>query len=143
MAERRGFGDAVALTPEKLAFIQGAKPARPTPEVVQQQSATAEGRREQQPEISPIEVETSQTTKPRRPRESSPGAKAREEERPQPGFYGEILVPLTTRLQPQTADALRRACLEQKLARRTPNTQQEILELALRQWLVENDFLSP
>jgi hypothetical protein len=50
-------------------------------------------------------------------------------------------MPLTTRLQPRTANALRRAYLEQKLARREPATQQEIVEAALQAWLTLNGFL--
>jgi hypothetical protein len=50
-------------------------------------------------------------------------------------------VAITTRLQARTADALRRAYLEQKLNRLEPATQQEIIELAVQQWLRANSFL--
>ena len=53
----------------------------------------------------------------------------------------QTLVPLTTRIGQQTADALRRAYLQQKLNRRLPDTQQEIVEAALRQWLSEHGLL--
>jgi hypothetical protein len=51
-----------------------------------------------------------------------------------------ILVSLTTRLSPATAEALRRAALEQRLRRRRPHTQQEIVEAAVRHWLTANGF---
>lgn len=53
----------------------------------------------------------------------------------------ETLVPLTTRIGQQTAESLRRAYLQQKLAGRLPDTQQEIVEAALRQWLGDHGFL--
>lgn len=52
-----------------------------------------------------------------------------------------ILVPITTRLRLETADALRRACLEQKLQRKLPCTQQEIVEIALRTWLIRERYI--
>ena len=53
----------------------------------------------------------------------------------------QTLVPLTTRIGPQTAESLRRAYLQQKLSGRLPDTQQEIVEAALRQWLRDHGFL--
>lgn len=146
MAERRGFGEAVALTPEKLAFIQsgGRPPASPPAAVAAAaipgtlESGTAPELETEQPPPSP----SVRPKRPRAPREAfvsrtqAPQVAAEEG-----GFYGQILVPLTTRLQPRTADALRRACLEQKLARKSPHSQQEIVELAVTQWLAENGFL--
>jgi len=58
-----------------------------------------------------------------------------------PSLLGAVLVPLTTRLQPKTADALRRAYLEQKLRRQQPATQQEIVEAALVEWLNSHGYL--
>lgn len=54
----------------------------------------------------------------------------------------ELLVPLTTRLRASTAEALRRAYLEQRLHRRAPATQQEIVEAALAAWLAANGYLA-
>jgi hypothetical protein len=53
-----------------------------------------------------------------------------------------VLVPLTTRLQPDTAEALRRVHLENKLNRVQPDSQQAIVEFALREWLTRHGFLS-
>ena len=52
-----------------------------------------------------------------------------------------LLVPLTTRLQPSTAAALKRAGLEQKLRGQNPATVQEIVEIAVSEWLEQNSFL--
>ena len=57
------------------------------------------------------------------------------------GSSKETLVPLTTRLRPATAQALRRAYLEQKLAGKHPDTQQEIVEAALHAWLAQMGFM--
>ena len=69
------------------------------------------------------------------------GSAAPRSEIVRPSLLGEVLVPLTTRIRPETANALRRAYLEQKLAHRTPATQQEIIEAALTTWLQQNGFL--
>lgn len=52
------------------------------------------------------------------------------------------LVPLTTRLRPELAAALKRASLERQLAGIQPNTVQDILEEALQPWLQANGYLS-
>ncbi|MDV6032462.1 MAG: hypothetical protein F9B45_20725 [Phycisphaera sp. RhM] len=54
-----------------------------------------------------------------------------------------VLSPLTTRLRPDTSNALKRAYLERKLAGIVPNTQQEIVEAALDAWLVAHGYLTP
>lgn len=50
------------------------------------------------------------------------------------------LVPLTTRVHPDTAEALRNAHLQQQIARRKPDTKQDIVEAALRLWLAEHGY---
>ena len=52
-----------------------------------------------------------------------------------------LLIPLTTRLQPSTAAALKRAGLEQKLRGQNPAAVQEIVEIAVSEWLEQNHFL--
>jgi hypothetical protein len=52
------------------------------------------------------------------------------------------LVPLTTRLQPSTAAALKRAGLEQKLRGEQPATVQEIAEEAIQEWLRDNGYMA-
>lgn len=51
------------------------------------------------------------------------------------------LVPITTRLKPELADALKRASLERQLARVRPNTVQDIIEEAVEPWLRANGYL--
>jgi hypothetical protein len=67
---------------------------------------------------------------------------ASESETNRPPPARSVLVPLTTRLQSATSNALRRAYLEQKLASKRPDTQQEIVESALQEWLRRQGFLS-
>ena len=52
-----------------------------------------------------------------------------------------LLVPLTTRLTPVVATALKRAGLEQKLYGRKPSTVQEIAEEAIKSWLESEGYL--
>lgn len=137
MAERRAMGEALAISPEKMAFIEkgsvGTKNEPPPvrrPEVAIPVGVVAEVHTQESPEASPRRSRRRPAASERR---STP-----QEDRP---FIGQILIPLTTRLQPDTANALRRACLEQKLAGRQPATQQEIVEAAVRAWLADEDYL--
>jgi hypothetical protein len=52
-----------------------------------------------------------------------------------------LLVPLTTRLTPVVATALKRAGLEQRLYGRKPSTVQEIAEDAIKSWLETEGYL--
>ena len=52
------------------------------------------------------------------------------------------LVPISTRLRPDIAHALRRASLERKLNRQSQNTVQQIVESALDHWLRDHGYLS-
>lgn len=138
MAERRSINEALNLTPEKLAFIK----QDPRLEAVKEQ------------DVKTIDLEKSEEIK--EPREvisepvepsvskASPRRQARRTKRAatQPTLSGGALVPLTTRLQPETADALRRAYLERKLDGFTNATQQEIVEEALQAWLVNEGYLT-
>jgi hypothetical protein len=49
--------------------------------------------------------------------------------------------PLTTRLRPDLAHALKRASLERQLSGKDPHTVQDILETALEPWLKEHGYL--
>ena len=51
------------------------------------------------------------------------------------------LIPVTIRLTPEIAGALKRASLELELAGEEVFTQQEIVESSLRPWLRDNGFL--
>lgn len=124
MAERRSLGDALSLTPEKVHFIKSDK-----------NDAFDESRQ------SASEPPAAQPA--RAPEQRMPRADNRLESRTKSApTYAPSLVSVTTRLQQDTAAALRRAYLEQKLNRQFPDTQQEIIEEALQHWLYEKGFLS-
>ena len=56
---------------------------------------------------------------------------------------GNVLVPLTTRLHPEIALALKRASLEQRLRGLSPATVQEIVEQSVTHWLQSHGYLQP
>lgn len=129
MADRRSIADALSLTPDKVDFIRGerkpaVKPSAPAPQLADQPPAeVGEGTETRQ---SPIR-------RARRVREIQPDQGTT--------LLPDLLVPLTTRLQPDTAHALRRAYLEQKLRGQKPVTQQEIVEEALSDWLRRHSYV--
>lgn len=123
MADRRSMQHALVLTPEQGSFIHnGRSPEMPPPPAQEEAQACP---------ASTSSISTDLPA-PSLGREHRPGP-----ENPAPP----VLVPLTTRLHPHTAEALRRAHLENKLRRIQPCSQQEIVEHALRVWLVEHKFL--
>jgi len=84
-----------------------------------------------------VKRKTEAQPKPREPKEQ-PAAPPP----PTPGLGGlGGRVPLTTRIRPELAAALKRASLERQLAGQTPNTVQDILEEALEPWLKAEGYL--
>lgn len=135
---RRSIGDAMNLTPDKLAFIQGGAVLPPDPKP----SADLEPTKPNTPNPSTEELKADSLVEDPKPKRTRPTVKSRTTAASDDELHmAPILAPLTTRLHPETADALRRACLEQRLRRRKPHTQQEIVELAVRRWLSENGFV--
>ena len=135
MVEKRSLGNALELSPEKLAFIH---PAKAQPSVIKSEP---EGAPEPEPEQTPEESDQTTELKTR-----SVAKRRGRAHRPIPGvdelsMLPEPWIPLTTRLRPLTADALRRAHLEQRLKRMRPATQQEIVEAAVSAWLTDHDYL--
>jgi hypothetical protein len=133
MADRRSIADALALTSEKLDFIHSDKPvskqSRAKPEENSEEAQTDDS---PEPEVGEATDPRQAVRRSRRPKELHP---------PQtPTLLSDLLVPLTSRLQPATAQALHRAHLERKLANRRA-TQQEIVEEALHDWLRRHRFL--
>ena len=143
---RRSLGDALAMTPDKLAFIQGAnaaQEAKPTQtvELPKAVSVTEEP-------IALTEVVEAERTEVQSERPAARSQRKQSRERDYSEFNDEamlsmanLLVPLTTRLQPRTAAALKRAGLEQKLRGRKPSTVQEIAEEAIQLWLRNAKYL--
>ena len=121
MAERRTLGKALDISLENVSFIQnGTAGENPRPGIAQN---------------SDRRNALDSATKP-----SSMGGPAASDQASFPGL-SRILVPLTTRLNPTTLQALRRACLEQRLQYRTPDSVQQIVEEAIRDWLRDRGFL--
>mgnify|MGYP001817082678 CR=1 FL=1 len=132
----RSIDKALELTPEATTFIRGdtnSSVANSGYVAAYDRAAPAKKRKR----VGHNSVRTK-----RRQANDSPSCR----QVPQPAEHttlpAGILVPVTTRLSLTTADALRRACLEQKLQRKSPSTQQEIVDAALRAWLVDNGYFA-
>jgi len=147
----------MTLSPEKLAFIQGGaeRPAEAT------RKERGPGRPPKATTIEmqlPNQLDASKVASTEEPHSQTPspgafndsGETERKRKRRSPSrseapaaseVLSLVLVPLTTRLQHKTAQALRRAYLEQRLQHMKPDTQQEIVEEALLDWLERNDYL--
>jgi hypothetical protein len=136
MVDRRSLGDVMEMTPEKLNFIKGRKASEATP-----------------PEAAPkplreaVEIEVaSKANGADRVRESKsrPNRRTNRRNGTQVAEVSEVLdqvlVPVTVRLPHRMAQALRRAHLEQRLKHAKPDTQQEIVEEALGDWLARQGF---
>lgn len=146
MVERRSLGAALQLPPEQEAFIREgvAPPAQAT--IVMPKAEPVEPTQPKHVGAEPAP----EPEKPRvatRPNRTNRGGQAW---RPPSDFresldaftgITKILVPLTTKLQPSTTAALKRAVLEQKLRGRNPATVQEIAEEAIAAWLRTEGFL--
>ncbi len=135
MAERRSLEEALTFSPEKLAFIHGnstsqpasvvAEPLQsPVADAVLMESVNAESIPIQKPAKTPNRTNAKQIAIGPTPSTES--------------IISQLWVPITTRLQHRTAAALRRAHLEQRLRFAKPDTQQEIIDLAVQQWLDQN-----
>lgn len=129
MAERRSLGDALTMSPEKLAFIQGDSPS----------AAQEPSRRGQKPAAETIDLsvsaEATEVIHQERPRAHRRTGNAKDEIPNANDVLNQVLVPLTTRLPRRTVQALRRVCLEQQLRSAKPDSIQEIVEAAVNAWL--------
>jgi hypothetical protein len=132
MAERRSLSEALSLSPEKLAFIQGSDGS----------SGSGPPRRKRKADTKTIElgppdepdegeaVGDVAAPRPRRQRQRSAESAPSVDE-----VLDGVLVPLTTRLPHRLVQSLRRICLEQKLKHAKPDSIQEVVETALVEWL--------
>jgi hypothetical protein len=126
------MGDA--LTAEKLAFIRGEKSAPPQARLEQEGSESG----------MTVELETtapSEEQPERQHRRRSRGRASRPEEPQASEILDQMLVPVTIRLKHRTAQALKRAALEQKLKHAKPDQVQEIGEEAFSDWLVRSGYV--
>ena len=145
MAERRSMDAAMALPENKIAFIHEGKTAAQSGRGAENTEA-AEGlpANVRAPRTQPAAKGTRIKRRGRRPKEvlAEPSVSSAPMSEATSSFLPPLLVGLTTRLSPATAESLRRAVLEQRLQRRRPHTQQEIVEAAVRHWLRANGFLT-
>lgn len=154
--KRRPLNAAMDVSADKLAFIRGGVPGS-TPEQVPPAAVVAPVTEKVEQVAAPVVVPTQQsapielenvveataeteTQERKRTRTRSRGAANSTREEPMMAMTN-LLVPLTTRLSPSTAAALKRAGLEQKLYGRQPGTVQEIAEEAIRAWLTTEGYL--
>ncbi|MEX2171064.1 MAG: hypothetical protein WD851_17225 [Pirellulales bacterium] len=128
------------ITPAKMAFIKGQetkelKPAAveappsklPVEKIVKLQQPAAENN-------EPKESRSRASRLSSRGRSSQEAPEASE-------VLDQVLVPVTVRLPHRMAQSLRRAYLEQRLKHAKPDTQQEIVEEALGDWLSRQGFM--
>lgn len=138
MAERRSLGVALDMTPEKVAFIKGQQV---TPSAAPAESKDVQKRRIELP-ITEAESESPKVEAPKAARRAS----RNRSNQPVPAaseILDHVLVPITIRLPHRTVQTLRRAHLEQRLNHAKPDTQQEIIEEALSDWLAKQGFVTP
>jgi hypothetical protein len=138
MAERKSLSDAMSMNPEKLAFIkQGAPGSQPLQspnqttephKTIELQTSTSTDVSDQQPKTKPARSQS----RARATRGALPDANE---------ILDQVLVPVTIRLQHRTSQALRRAYLQQRLNHAKPDTQQEIVEIAIQEWLQKEGYL--
>ncbi len=127
MVERRALGDALSISPEKLAFISGDEPPSMTP-------ASKRGRKSK-PKTVDVSLPAKRpdvqgaTQRRRSPEREYDVANATE-------VLNDVLVPLTTRLPHGMIQSLRRLCLEQRLRYAKPDSIQEIVQAALEDWML-------
>jgi hypothetical protein len=127
MVERRSLGDALSISPEKLAFIHGDEsPPLKTPDKRGQEPAS------KMVDLSPPPERTQAQSA--RQRRRTPGIDVPNANE----ILNEVLVPLTTRLPHRLIQTLRRLCLEQQLRHATPDSIQKIVEAALEDWLAKH-----
>lgn len=133
MSERRSMADAISLSPEKLDFIHGAASANGG--IPRQHVAFRLHEPDRNPPTSEKPSARRRARVTRNARTKSTLTNVTPAATPQPN----LLAPVTIRLTPETADALRRICLERRLTRKMPFTQQQVVEIAIRDWLSRSD----
>lgn len=124
------------MTPEKLAFIKGQSKPEATTQVTPPPKAE-----EKIIEVATSPAETPPASDPAPVRSRRTSRRSPQEVPQASDVLDQLLVPVTIRLPHRTAQALRRAYLEQRLKHAKPDTQQEIVEEALGDWLSRHGFM--
>lgn len=132
MAERRTLGDA--MTPEKIAFIRDSTGKQSKASRVEERPQAPTKTIELKEPAPSDEAEASPSRRRSRGRTRQGAPEASE-------ILEQVLVPVTIRLPHRTAQALKRAHLEQKLKYLKPDTLQGIGEEALADWLTKAGYL--
>ncbi len=154
MTQRRSLTDALELTPDKVAFINGSSGDKPRTDVVPDNSTSIDPASDAEQGTVPAEDSNPTTDvafeparRQRRPKSATANSSARINRAPEDYGAGmilnNVLVPLTTRLHPETALALKRASLEQRLRGLSPATVQEIVKQSVTYWLQSHGYLQP
>ena len=154
MTQRRSLTDALELTPDKVAFINGSPGDQPRPAAVLDNSPSIVPAMEELQEVVPAEDSKPTTNvvfepaRGQRHRNSATDHSAatinKALENHGAGMtLGNVLVALTTRLDQETALALKRASLEQRLRGLSPATVQEIVKQSVTYWLQSHGYLQP
>lgn len=131
----RTLTNALEMTPEKLAFIRSGSQGNAAPE--------------EPPVHARVSVDTSQTPpldpepsieKPDAERQAKrPSRRVAKERRvEQRTLVSGLRMSITTKLEPETVEALRRICLERRLEGVLPFTLQDIVEEAVSEWLASH-----
>jgi hypothetical protein len=128
------------MTPEKIAFIEGG------PGKAEKQDST-KVKTDKSSTDKAIDVQLSQgesantLERVQTPSRRTSRTRSKYEAPDASELLDQVLVPVTIRLQHRTAQALKRAYLEQKLKHLKPDTVQEIGEEALTDWLQKAGYL--
>lgn len=128
MSKRRPLTAGVNVVPD-------ADPEAVRKFVTQERSPQPE--KESEPELSVVAPTPQVTSTPTSAEQTPKPKKAKRSKAVTP--VG--LIPVTVRLRPDIAGALKRASLERQLAGEEPHTQQDLVELALEPWLQSEGYI--
>ena len=146
MSRHRSLAEAISQDPEKVKFIQGTHSETCKPANTTTQIAVAPDSNESEIAVHANSEKGMPTTRGKTAKAVKTSQMNEDDSReggtiahPRPRLTHAV-VPVTTRFKQETAEALRRASLERKLAGETPSTQQQIVELAVAGWLENNGY---
>lgn len=121
---------------ERRALIAGLAPTDPSQKEREKAFVYGSATTAAAPEATPIAAEP--TTVPAE--STSPKAVPPQDQKVMPQFAGRV--PVTTRARPEVASALKRASLTRQLDGVEPFYVQDIMEVALENWLRQHGYMS-
>jgi hypothetical protein len=128
--------DAMSLSTAKLAFIHASDTDVGQSATWEMHSRPAEDQEVREPRQKASRQDVGRPDRRHRSLDTSSADRPRANE-----ILDGMLVPVTIRLTHRTAQALKRAALEQKLNHRKPDQVQGISELAIAEWLRRSGFI--